>query len=513
MMASNWCADNCDKTSLSGDAYRTNVVYRTLHTKSLFSGGMSRTVTASVEQLLRETLDSAKDPRHQNSEPVHELCRRYLTLNEDAKFAFLQKLAQDFDVDHKQVLTSAQHYIDHVSKTTQEIPSVRLEEKLRAALTPRYMELFQQIGKLEGGVKFLVDLRGHMMDVINKSNAADASAVRAMSGQLKELLSIWFSAGLMKVERITWQSPCHMLQKISEYEAVHPVRGWVDLKRRVGSYRRCFVFCHSSMPNEPVVVLHTALMQHIADSIKDIVRHQRSSESMDALQTSSSVATSVEDLEDPSQVKAAIFYSITSTQKGLSGIELGKHLIKNAVRDLQMEHPNLKTFSTLSPIPGFREWLLNDLVQVTRGSRSCLLTSKELTDITDEKNHEEALAMIYDMIRSNMWYKNEVLRERLRKPLMKLCAQYLYVEKHRGLALNGVANFHLKNGAVLWRINWLSDTSQRGLANSCSLMVNYRYFLDQIDQNSKQYCTQGIISASEQVHDLLEAQTVRPSQL
>ncbi|XP_022694980.1 malonyl-CoA decarboxylase, mitochondrial-like isoform X2 [Varroa jacobsoni] len=474
---------------------------------------MTQKITASVEQLLRETLDPAKDSRNpQSSEPVRELCKRYQTLNEEAKFGFLKKLAQDFDVDHKQVLTSAQHYIDHVTKDNQEIPSVRLEEKLRIALTPRYMELFQQIGKLEGGVKFLVDLRGHMMDLIAKGGT-DTSAVRAMSGQLKDLLSIWFSAGLMKVERITWQSPCQMLQKISEYEAVHPVRGWLDLKRRVGSYRRCFVFCHSSMPSEPVVVLHTALMQHIADSIKDIVRHQKSFESIDTLQTSTSLAASVDDLEDPSQVKAAIFYSITSTQKGLQGIELGKHLIKNAVRNLQAEHPNLSTFSTLSPIPGFRDWLLNGLVQVTRGSRQSPFTPQELQEITDEADVDEALAMVHEMIRSHLWYKNDVLQDRLRKPLMKLCAQYLYQEKHRGLALNGVANFHLKNGAVLWRINWLADTSQRGLMNSCSLMVNYRYFLDQIDQNSVEYCTQGSISISNQVHSLLKTEPIPSSQL
>ncbi|XP_022651704.1 malonyl-CoA decarboxylase, mitochondrial-like [Varroa destructor] len=117
------------------------------------------------------------------------------------------------------------------------------------------------------------------------------------------------------------------------------------------------------------------------------------------------------------------------------------------------------------------------------------------------------------MIRSHLWYKNDVLQDRLRKPLMKLCAQYLYQEKHRGLALNGVANFHLKNGAVLWRINWLADTSQRGLMNSCSLMVNYRYFLDQIDQNSVEYCTQGSISISNQVHSLLKTEPIPSSQL
>lgn len=480
--------------------------YSSSAVRSIRNWSMTRPITASMEQLLAETM-TPKDPRlPPSSQPVRELCRRYQDLREEDKINFVRLMAAKYDIDRKQARVTAASYIENLANDThQDIPAVRLEEKLRSALTPQYMGLFTQIGKLEGGVKFLVDMRGNLMEFISKQQGStDVSGLRSMSSQLKELLSLWFSAGLMKVEKITWQSPCQMLQKISEYEAVHPVRGWLDLKRRVGSYRRCFVFTHSTMPHEPLVVLHTALMQHIADSIKDIVRHHKSHDNFLTSSPVTSLSASVEDLEDAEQVKAAIFYSITSTQKGLQGIELGKYLIKSAVKDLQIEYPHLNTFSTLSPIPGFRDWLLNDLVQVTRGSRPCPLTSQELQDITDEKDQGEALAMFHEMIKTHLWYRNEVLMMRLKAPLMRLCSHYLYVEKHRALALNGVANFHLKNGAVVWRINWLADTSQRGLNNSCSLMVNYRYFLDQIDTNSTQYCSQGTIAASEQVLGLVK---------
>ncbi|XP_018497245.2 malonyl-CoA decarboxylase, mitochondrial [Galendromus occidentalis] len=460
---------------------------------------MDRLLSSSIERLLKDTL-LPKDPRApQNSQLVSELCRRYLTLSEDDQMIFMQKLATDFDVDRRSVCGAAQGYLDTFkNEDPKDIPIVRLEEKLRQALTPKYMDLFQQIGKVDGGVKFLVDLRGHMLDILAKNANSDLAGLRTMSNQLKELLSVWFSAGLMKVERITWQSSCQMLQKISEYEAVHPVRGWLDLKRRVGPYRRCFVFCHSTMPNEPIVVLHTALMQHVAESIKEIVQHQQSLESTSSLQAMA-LPSSMENLEEPSRINAAIFYSITSTQKGLQGIELGRYLIKNAVQDLQAEHPSLSTFSTLSPIPGFRDWILTCLAQASRKERSCPFTVDELETITEEEDAGEATAMLYEMIKSHLWYKNETLKERLKEPLMRLCAQYLFREKHRGFALNGVANFHLKNGATLWRINWMADTSLRGLNNSCSLMVNYRYFLDSMGLNSAQYCIKGDIDASSQV--------------
>nr|CAD7446365.1 unnamed protein product [Timema bartmani] len=194
--------------------------------------------------------------------------------------------------------------------------------------------------------------------------------LQQLNSTLRETLSLWFSVGFLNLERVTWRSPCEMLQKISEYEAVHPVRNWTDLKRRVGPYRRCFVYTHSSMPDEPLVVLHTALSDEIAGSMSGIVS-AASRMSVDLTAKSDVVVNSEE--ENPSLVKAAIFYSISSTQKGLQGIELGNYLIKRVVRELQAEFPLVNQFSTLSPIPTFRLYLVDRLKAAERGGYSFIV--------------------------------------------------------------------------------------------------------------------------------------------
>ena len=155
---------------------------------------------------------------------------------------------------------------------------LRSESQLRQILDPDYNWLFSKIAQVSGnGVKFLCDFRADMLSILHQKNLSndERSAVRTMSGHLKDLLSHWFSAGLLELEQITWQSSCLMLQKISDYEAVHPIKNWTDLKSRVGPYRRCFVFNHRSMPGEPIVVLHVALTTEISSTIRSVVKQHR----------------------------------------------------------------------------------------------------------------------------------------------------------------------------------------------------------------------------------------------
>ncbi|KAL0276554.1 UNVERIFIED_CONTAM: hypothetical protein PYX00_004109 [Menopon gallinae] len=305
---------------------------------------------------------------------------------------------------------------------------------------------------------------------------------------------MWFSVGFLELERITWKSPCEMLQKISEYEAVHPVRNWTDLKRRVGPYRRCFIFKHSSMPGEPLVVLHTALAGEISSSMNQIVLSQSK---MSGYQ--SGEKGSFQDAEEnPQDIKAAVFYSISSTQKGLQGIELGNYLIKRVVGELQNEFPHMKLFSSLSPIPLFRQWLFERLKIAKRGYND--IFSEE--EIRKFQTHFKTSDIYDDLRRSiftNSWLEDKTLADLLETPLMRLCARYLYLEKRRGYALDSVANFHLKNGAVMWRLNWNANLQPRGLTNSCGIMVNYRYFLEETEMRSTAYVEKQEISASEQI--------------
>uniref|UniRef100_A0A4W3JG54 Malonyl-CoA decarboxylase n=1 Tax=Callorhinchus milii TaxID=7868 RepID=A0A4W3JG54_CALMI len=310
---------------------------------------------------------------------------------------------------------------------------------------------------------------------------------KEMNGMLKSLFSEWFSVGFLNLERVTWQSSCELLQKISEYEAVHPVRNWTDIKRRVGPYRRCFVFTHSAMPGEPLVVLHVALTDHISSNIQAIVRE----------------VPSPEMTEDPKKITTAIFYSISSTQQGLQGVELGNYLIKRVVKELQGEFPGMRQFSSLSPIPGFTKWLLGILnQQIKEGELNKIFTKTEYKEIQDLVGIP-VLETLKQLLTTNEWTRSDKLVRALELPLMRICGWYLYGEKHRGAALNPVANFHLQNGAVMWRLNWMANTSARGISLSSGMMANYRYFLENTKDNSTQYLRTKHIEASEQILSLV----------
>ncbi|KAJ6657192.1 hypothetical protein lerEdw1_002781 [Lerista edwardsae] len=399
----------------------------------------------------------------------------------------LARLARDFGVEHGRVAEGCARVLRLQQQNQQDEPGALLqaEDRLRHYLTPRYRGLFQHLGRQEGGLRFLVELRRDLLDAL-ASRQAEGPHLREMNGVLKNMLSEWFSTGFLNLERVTWQSSCEILQKISDSEAVHPVRNWMDMKRRVGSYRRCYYFDHCAIPGEPLIVLHVALTDEISSSIQTIVKEVPPLE-----------------VEDLNEITTAIFYSISLTQQGVQGVELGTYLIKRVVKELQVEFPHIKVFSTLSPIPGFTKWLVGLLsAQSKDQDRSSPFTDPEYREIS-EITGDPAVEILKRLLANNEWTRSEKLARVLQQPLMRLCAWYLYGEKHRGYALNPVANFHLQNGAVLWRLNWMADTSPRGITASCSMMVNYRYFLEDTTSNSAAYLGTKQIKASEQVLSLV----------
>ncbi|XP_066540363.1 malonyl-CoA decarboxylase, mitochondrial [Hoplias malabaricus] len=432
-----------------------------------------------------ETRDKSPPPPDSHS---MDFMLFYRNLDKGQKLEFLEKLSREFGVDHRGVSDLALKLLDTQLRDPATV--LQVEDRLRYSLTPRYRHLLGHISRVEGGVKFLVDLRADILD-ISSSKLSDSPHMRDLNSTLKSLLSEWFSVGLLRLERITWQSPCEILQKISQYEAVHPVRNWTDIKRRVGPYRRCYAFTHASMPGEPLVVLHVALTQEISDNIQGIVRE----------------FASLDAAEEVQKINTAIFYSISSTQAGLQGVELGNYLIKRVVRELQSEFPHMAQFSSLSPIPGFASWLQGFLGQYRKEGRAPELLSelewREVEEITGAAPGAASLETLRALLGTGEWLRSERLMRTLEPVLMRLCAWYLYGEKRRGYALNPVANFHLQNGAVLWRLNWLADTSPRGIANSCGIMVNYRYFLQETSSNSASYMQNKVITASEQVLSLV----------
>ncbi|KAJ7997727.1 hypothetical protein DPEC_G00215120 [Dallia pectoralis] len=464
------------------------LAFRTVCSRSTFAPGP---VTAMEEILTRvvmplptyETREKSPPPPESNSV---EFMHFYRSLEKEEKSQLLTKLSRDFGVDHNGVSELSGKLC--VTQQRDLATILQVEDRLRYSLTPRYKQLLNHISRVEGGVKFLVDLRADILEIIS-SKENDSPHIRDLNGTLKSLLSEWFSVGLLHLERITWQSPCETLQKISQYEAVHPVRNWTDIKRRVGPYRRCYAFTHATMPGEPLVVLHVALTENISDNIQSIVRE----------------FVTLDAKEDVNKVNTAVFYSISSTQAGLQGVELGNVLIKRVVRELQSEFPHMSQFSSLSPIPGFSSWLLGLLSQHRREGCTDLLTDPEWKEVAEVTNTSStsALDALRRLIGSGEWTRSERLVQVLEAPLMRLCAWYLYGEKRRGYALNPVANFHLQNGATMWRLNWHADTSPRGVANSCGIMVNYRYFLQDTLSNSAAYMQNRTIPATEQVLSLI----------
>lgn len=301
-----------------------------------------------------------------------------------------------------------------------------------------------------------------------------------LSFDIKELLAAWFDIGMLDLKEITWNSPAALLEKLIQYEAVHEIRSWSDLRRRLDSNRLCFAFFHNKIPTEPLVFVEVALVNQLSSNIQDLLNRE-------------------DEKVVPDQATTAIFYSISNTQPGLTGINLGNFLIKTVVKELTGEYDNLKHFATLSPVPGFKKWLG---LKLAEGDEKLLLP-RELAHIRERYNCDNATQQLAETL-TNTWSNDQDTSEFLKPILTRLCVLYLLEEKKGAQALDPVANFHLSNGARLERINWLADFTEAGMKRSYGLMVNYYYELSDIEKNHEEYATKGNIVASRSVKSLLK---------
>jgi len=396
----------------------------------------------------------------------------YLTLSEAGRRNFLETLVDNFHLDREQIKTTAQDLL-----TTDEEKSFRQAvSRMSEALVSPQQRLLRQFNALPQGVKFLVDLRADLL-----SFRATQPKFSTLDRDLKELLITWFDIGFLSVERITWQSPAALLEKLMAYEAVHAINSWNDLHNRLESDRRCYAFFHPGMSDEPLIFIEVALVEGLATSIQELLDEGAPD-------------------TDPQEADTAIFYSISNTQKGLQGISFGPFLIKQVVTSLRQELSNLKTFSTLSPLPGFRRWLTTYAEAAKTGEDldPFLNAMSQAVRLLDTDAEPDALFKLPD------WWHNQQVIEILKEPLLSLCARYLHEQREKDQApLDPVARFHLGNGARIERINWLGDTSAKGMQESCGLMVNYLYHLKEMEQNIETYATSREIAAAKQVRNLL----------
>jgi malonyl-CoA decarboxylase len=406
----------------------------------------------------------------------------YLGLNVDGRRRFSVLLSDRFAVDRAAVDAA----IQDVQSANDGDDRSKAETQLRDALQAPRVRVLRQFNALPEGVKFLVDMRAELLGW-----QRETPVLKPLQQDLQRLLASWFDVGFLQLQQIDWSAPAALLEKLIEYEAVHRIRSWDDLKNRLDSDRRCYAFFHPRMPDEPLIFVEVALVQGIAGDVGELLDMDKPA-------------------GDPARADTAIFYSISNAQKGLSGISFGDFLLKRVVAALSQELPNLKNFATLSPIPGLARWMSANPDEVgatplTTDERKALraaiadtdagLSGEGKTATLDAGDPPEPLDddlsdqdLITAALATKYWSEDTGLAAALAPPMLRLASDYLLNCKGRGgRALDPVAHFHLSNGARMERLNWLGDRSGNGIRQSAGMMINYLYKLSEIDQNHESY--------------------------
>jgi malonyl-CoA decarboxylase len=388
---------------------------------------------------------------------AHEILADYAGLTTGPRIAFFEALARTFGHDPAR--------IDAAIAAWRQSPSAAAASELNRASEPRRLELFRRLNLAPGGTAALVRMREQLLDAMDHRDD-----LGAIDNDFIHLFSSWFNRGFLVLRRIDWSTPALILEKIIRYEAVHQIRDWEDLRRRIDlPDRRCYAFFHPALVDEPLIFVEVALTREIPGAIAPILADKR-------------------EVIDPARAGTAVFYSITSCQRGLAGVSFGNFLIKQVVEEVSREMPRISNFVTLSPAPNFAEWL-----QRERANAASLALDDE---------DRQALAALD----RPDWWRDQALAATLREPLVRAAAWYfLRARNGRGVPLDAVARFHLGNGARLEQLDWLGDTSERALAQSYGLMVNYLYDLDYIEQNHEAYAQQHAVVAASAVSRLVRS--------
>ena len=390
-----------------------------------------------------------------------ELAARYQYLDSEGRQNFLILLAEEFGPSPEAIAAATRAW----QEATEVGPRIDAQRQLRRALRPPYRRLFTQFHAVPDRAKFLVDLRADILTIVSRS-----PQLQALDDALVFVLRSFFDFGFLKLERITWNSSAALLEKLVAYEAVHAIRSLEDLRNRLDSDRRCYALFHPSMPGEPLAFVEVALVAGLSSSIQKLLDEKAP-------------------VGDPHAADTAIFYSISSPQKGLRGISFGEYLLRGAARLLRQDLPQLGTFATLSPIPGFRVWLESRLAR----------ENAEFLDPDDPLR-----ASLTTVLENRESLLEPETAAQLSPDLQKLCARYFHATRADGTPIDPVARFHLRNGARIEAIHANADISPKGLRQSLGLMVNYRYAAETLESNQATYETEQKIHAAAAVRALLD---------
>jgi malonyl-CoA decarboxylase len=356
---------------------------------------------------------------------AHMVFDKYAQISLKEKHEFFQFMANELEINPDEIRTSLDAYQHDPSETTY--------KKFSTASEPKRQELIRRLNHPDGATGRLVGMRKDLLSFVKESPELAPVAI-----DLKHLFTSWFNRGFLVLRPISWSSPAEILEKIIEYEAVHAINSWEDLRARLQPEdRRCFAFFHPAMPDEPLIFVEVALTKGIPNSIQGLLEANREPIS-------------------PEDSDTAVFYSISNCQEGLAGISFGNSLIKQVVADLSLAVPSLTTFVTLSPIPKLKRWLAKGIVPM------------------NVKHTDQALAAYY----------------------------LLNAKGTDGRPYDPVARFHLGNGAMLHAVHSDADNSSNGLKQSSGVMVNYRYDLNKIPQNHESFLSENKIAVSPEVRAL-----------
>jgi malonyl-CoA decarboxylase len=391
---------------------------------------------------------------------AQEIINAYQGMSPEKRLELFQMLCREFAPDQAATLRAAAEY--------EREPGPATLAALTAAVEPPRQELFRRINTAERGTETLVTMRGHLLEV-----SGGNKELSALDADLRHLFKSWFNRGFLRLERVSWQTSARILEKLIRYESVHEINGWPDLRRRLETDRRCFAFFHPALGDEPVIFVEVALTRGLAGELEPLL-----------------------DIRAPilpaNQADTAIFYSINNCLPGLRGVPFGNFLIKQVVTDLAAEFPGLKCYATLSPLPRFSRAIQDsgNADGFTRDRLRCLLAdfSANLERAAGRKGAVEALLFLL----------KDPLRHRalLSGPLERLALGYLTQAHNEGKLYDPVATFHLSNGARIERINAFGNLRPYGLKDSFGVTVNYRYLLDDLEENHERFVRRGEIQVA-----------------
>ena len=352
-------------------------------------------------------------------------------LDDNGLNKFLNNLLTKYDIDTKILLKNAKTYSSEKSQKNY--------QEIRNSSEPRWIELFRRLNSTSNGTYKLVQLRERIRSLNNDD-------LKIFDYGLLNLFKYWFNPSFLVLEKIDWETPANILEKIIEYEAVHEINSWDDLRARLAPEdRQCFAFFHPLIPNDPLIFVEVALCDGIPKSIQNIIQIDREEI----------------DIED---ANTAIFYSISNCHNGLLGISFGNFLIKKVAKNLKRELPELNQFLTLSPLPGFMKWM------------------EEYAPITFERCSEKNCS-----------------DDELMKKAIKFLTES---DRKDGMPNDPVGRFHVGNGASLERINLNADLSEKGLLQSYGVMANYLYDLNVVEENHETFFKNKIVPVSNEIQTL-----------